>query len=822
MNDHLPDPGQHHHDIYRAASVAEIQATLAHLNQQEAHVTARLNDLIASQEDLSRELGRLDLLRAHLGTQVVNTRAISNGMLSDAAATANRISSAVKRLDNEQSNVKATLEVVEQVAELKACVLGVHGSMGAPQDWETAASYLNRASKIPPDVVNGSFAEEIVPTAEVPDPPRVTLENAAESLCGLFLREFEKAAKEGDGTAVTRFFKLFPLIGRSDVGLDAYGRYVCHGVSSRARTNLNTAVASRENFFYANALTKLFEHIAQIVGGHEPVVERHYGSGMMGKVIERLQMEADVQGGIILDTWRDERNIDRKLTDIKSYAFSFLVRSFLPAPSGGTPRSGSPAQRDRLTGRASEDEGVDMKEVDGLLGETAVMLRKWSLYTRFLATKTAPEPEFPDGTDTVPLTMPDFLSSSNLAKKVNGHLLEPYNIMATFFFRRSVEKAFQLDESPADLTLNPNKPLGASPPFVTSAVDDVMYIVNQVLQRSISTSQRGVVSNVVPTIGRVLGSDFVGMIQRKMRDDVFPKAAIQGGMPPEDTIIAFFVLLNNLDVANDYIKRIVESHIGSNQSSNAAANGDAAVVAAHNALADEFPFGHDAVFVENSLKAMEHSFEAKTTELISDGIRAALDQIMKPRMRTVFTDAFRDINYTITPDELETLKQRADEAAAQDPTLASTNTNAGELANAADDLVRARFDRAWSALTRPIKRILTDRNFERLLAVSVSYLSKALEKRIWAYYGRVNEFGAVRLERDVAGIVSAAVAAGGRYALRDAFQRCTQLTMVMNMEEDEWAEIEAEADEGVMSFNWVLDRAERQRARAIVRERGNV
>lgn len=385
----MNDDAQQHHDIFKAASVTEIQATLAHLNQQEAHVSARLNDLIASQEDLSRELGRLDLLRAHLGTQVVNTRAISNGMLSDAASTASRISTAVKRLDNEQSNVKATLEVVEQVAELKACVLGVHGSMGAPQDWETAATYLSRASNIPADVINGSFAEEIVPTAEVPDPPRVTLENAAESLCGLFLREFEKAAKEGDGTAVTRFFKLFPLIGRSDVGLDAYGRYVCHGVSSRARTNLNTAVASRENFFYANALTKLFEHIAQIVGGHEPLVERHYGTGMMGKVIERLQMEADVQGGIILDTWRDERSIDRKLTDIKSYAFSFLVQSFLPVPSGGTPRSASPAQRDRLTGRASEDEGVDMKEVDGLLGETAIMLGKWSLYTRFLASKTA-------------------------------------------------------------------------------------------------------------------------------------------------------------------------------------------------------------------------------------------------------------------------------------------------------------------------------------------------------------------------------------------------------------------------------------------------
>ncbi len=377
-------------DIFSATSVADLHAALRQLHERETSVTLRLNALVSSQKDLSRELGRLDLLRAHLGTQAVNTRAISNGMLSDAASTANRISAAVKRLDKEQSNVKATLDVVEQVAELKACVLGVHGSMGAPQDWETAAGYLSRASKVPDDVVNGSFAEDIVPTAEVPDPPRVTLNAAAESLCGLFLREFDKAAKEGHGSNVTRFFKLFPLIGRTDVGLDAYGRYVCQGVASRARTNFNAAAPAQRNegFFYANTITKLFEHIAQIVDGHEPLVERHYGPGMMQKVIERLQIEADVQGGITLDTWHEERNINRKLTDIKSYAFSFLVQSFhaVQKPSAGTPRSNSPANGQV---RTSEDEDVNMQEVDSLLGESALMLGRYALYSRFIADKCA-------------------------------------------------------------------------------------------------------------------------------------------------------------------------------------------------------------------------------------------------------------------------------------------------------------------------------------------------------------------------------------------------------------------------------------------------
>lgn len=773
-------------DMLAAASLADIHAGLAQLHQQEASVTQRLNALIASQKDLSRELGRLDLLRAHLGTHVVSTRAISNGMLGDAAATATRISTAVKRLDREQSNVKATLDVVEQVAELKACVLGVHGSMGAPQDWETAAAYIHRASKIPADVVDGAFAEEIVPTADVPDPPRVTLDAAAASLCALFLREFDKAASDGDGAKVTRFFKLFPLVGRTDTGLDAYGRYVCTGVASRARTNFNSAAPAQraEPPFYGSVLTRLFEHIAQIVDGHEPLVEQHYGPGMMAKVIERLQIEADVQGGIVLDTWHEERNIDRKLTDIKSYAFSFLVQSFLQAqqPSNGTPRSSSPAG---APVRTSEDEGVDMKEVDVLLGESALMLGRYALYSRFISDKCAssqPEERIDHG-----LVMPQFLANSNLQRKVGSHLIEPFNAMTTFFFRRSVEKAFQLDESPPDLTLNPNKPLGSSPPFVTSAVDDVMYIVNQVCQRTLATSQRAVVAEVIPAVSSILGTDFIGMTQRKMRDESYPKPVRAGELPPENKVIAFTVLINNLDIANDYIARIVEQHLGRPDPETGASPLDSL-----------FPFGHDAVFVRTKLQTLSSAFSAKSTELLNDGITVLFANVLKPRIRPILAESFRDIDYapSSSPDS-----PASDSSDSPDST----------------DLVKSRFDRGWSVVIRPLKRILTPPNFDRLLTQALNYLASALEKRIKAYYGRVNELGAVRLERDVAGIVGAAVA-GGKYGLRDAFTKCTQMTLVMNMEDDEWEEVGGEEGEGGDgAFPWVMGREERMRIRAIVK-----
>jgi hypothetical protein len=730
-------------------------------------------------------------------------------MLDSAAGTASHLSSKVKELDLEKKRVEETLGVVEQVAELKACVQGVVGSMGAPQDWEAAAGYIARASKIPNHIIEGKFAARIVPSVEVPDAPGVTIESAKESLCGLFLREFEKAAEDGDGSKVTRFFKLFPLIGREETGLEVYGRYVCQGVAARARGSLREGTkgsSGKDGFFYANALTRLFEHIAQIVEGHGGLVERHYGQGRMVKVIERLQVEADVQGGIILDMWGEERSVDRRLTDVKSYPFSFLVQSFMaPQRNMGISRTSSPAVGGGTNGRVSEDEGVDMKEIDGLLSETAVMLGRWSLYSRFLGgkcrvsppqavllqaiSKISQDPDKPED----PLEMPELLVKSALSRKISARLIAPFNVMTTFFFRRSVEKAFQLDEPPSGLSLNPSKNLDGNPPYIISAVDDVMYIVNTVLQRSLATSQREVIASAIPTIGRVLGSDFVGMIQRKMRDESYPKPVIQGGFPPEDKIIAFIVLINSLDVANEYIARIVSARLTPPEARSGSK--------APNPLQEMFPFDHDANFVAHSLETLNLTFSHKTVELISEGINVMFKEIVKLRLRPVLSETFRDLDYSLTEEDLAEIAREND---------------TGDDPETLTDLVARRFEHSWEALMKPIQRLMTPKCFTQLLDQTAKYLAKMLEKRVWGFAGKMNALGAQRMERDFSGIIGV-VARGGRYGVRDAFARVAQVCMLVNMEDEEWEAIIEEEKEGEEEMAWVLSEDERRRARALVR-----
>lgn len=377
------------------------------------------------------------------------------------------------------------------------------------------------------------------------------------------------------------------------------------------------------------------------------------------------------------------------------------------------------------------------------------------------------------------------IKNSNLQKKIVDSLIDPFNTMATFFFRRSVEKAFQMDEVPTDLSLNPHKPLGSNPPFITSAVDDVMYIVRQVLQRAIGTSQRSVIASVVPSVSRVLNSDFYGMIQRKMRDESYPKAAIQGALPPENIIISFLVLINSLDVSTDYVRRIFQSSIGS---TTGGPNEQ------QPSLSNLFPFGNDAVFVENALRVLLTAFEAKTSELISEATEVMLKQVMRPRLRPVLIETFRDVDYMVHEEDMQ--REDGDETSED---------------------VSHRFERGWQAFTLPIKRIATNRNFGRLMELTTTHLSKQLEKRIWSYYGRMNELGAVKMERDITGIINVAVK-GGQYKLRDAFTRCSQMMLILNMDDEEWHETTGQqADESGIS--WQLDASERQRTRAIIKDR---
>lgn len=124
--------------------------------------------------------------------------------------------------------------------------------------------------------------------------------------------------------------------------------------------------------FYGNVLTKLFENIAHIIDQHQSAVETHYGPGKMIRVIERLQEECDKQSQIILDTFCDERQIQRKLLDIQTHY--------------NTQKKFSGQQK---PGQLKEVDIIpDPRELDVILSELAMISARTHLYYRFLESRT--------------------------------------------------------------------------------------------------------------------------------------------------------------------------------------------------------------------------------------------------------------------------------------------------------------------------------------------------------------------------------------------------------------------------------------------------
>jgi conserved oligomeric Golgi complex subunit 4 len=387
------------------------------------------------------------------------------------------------------------------------------------------------------------------------------------------------------------------------------------------------------------------------------------------------------------------------------------------------------------------------------------------------------------------LTVPDVLIKSNLYRKVSARMTNPYNTMTTFFFRRSVEKAFQLDEYPPGLSLSLSKHIETNTPYIILAVDDVMYIVNTVIQKSISTSQRDIIASVIPSIGRVLSGDFIGMIQRKMQDEAYPKPVVQGGFPPEEKIIQFIVLINSLDMANEYLTRIIEGRLGP---ADIGSNGDVP----GSPLKDSFPFERDVTFVASALNTLRQSFVAKSTELLNEGIARLLDNVVKPRLRPVLTETFRDADYTLSEEEIAEFAAQNDE-------------DEEEML----EQVPRRFEHGWDQLMKAMARLMTPTTFSILLDMTARYLAKVLEKKVLSFSGRTNAYGAIRIERDFTAIVD--VVSRGNYLVREVFAKVTQLLMVANMEDDEWEELVAlDGDDGM---DWVLTEEEKKKARSLVR-----
>ncbi|KII88790.1 hypothetical protein PLICRDRAFT_638384 [Plicaturopsis crispa FD-325 SS-3] len=709
-------------DPRKLTSLPEILSCLSSFQSEEAELSNSLTELLSSREPILASLGRLQSLLPELD-ELHDEASLLSRRVSSTAQTAERVGGRVRSLDEEMRRIREASDRVGQVMELKSSLMSMQSSIEA-QDWESATRHCARAMALPIEVISGSFAEIAVPTAESHLPPAQTLQTAREELLAIFRREFEKASQSRDAAATSRFFKLFPAIGWEVEGLQAYASFVVDLV--RVRTPASAKTSSP--LYYITALTALFESVAMIVDQHQPVVEKYYGPGKMTSVIERLLEECDRVVTKLIEGWEEERSMKRKLADTSN--------SSLPALSGVSPIRRQPST-------FQDEDAVDPREIDKALSELAGMAGRWALFRKFLLERLkddASDSEIDEKEPTTPAPDAEPVAvetpreiqciEATTSHRLFEDILSTYYIpLETWYIRTIIDKAQRL--STPDLS--------QSPP-TTTAPDDVFYILKLVLSRLLSTGSPATVVRTVDVLREVMDRDYAGVVKKKL-DDVYRNA---GNVAPgirekaeRENRVSFIIHLNDLDVSISHMERLTKDLLS------------------YSSISQHYVESEQAG-LKSTISSLL-SIVPKFRSILRAGVEQLFNQLMRPKLRTLVTDVYKDVSYVLDDD--------------------------GYAQAEYQDVVRKRFIKAWEGLVEGYKDTFTESNYRLFFGLALEVLLRPWEKYIMGL--KYTELGAVRFDRDLRAITTYLSSQTVFGDAREKFSRLQQISTILNLDSEE-------------------------------------
>jgi len=148
-----PDPAS-------LTSAAEITAAMRFYEALESQIDNNLDVLIANRSRLNELLDDVDRMLPTVGLVQVEAQELSQ-RIDNTAQVAERISGQVRQLDEEQSRVTQSIEMVQAVQDLKTAIQSIAVSI-EKHDWESATRHIQRATAIDPKILNSEFAAAVV------------------------------------------------------------------------------------------------------------------------------------------------------------------------------------------------------------------------------------------------------------------------------------------------------------------------------------------------------------------------------------------------------------------------------------------------------------------------------------------------------------------------------------------------------------------------------------------------------------------------------------------------------------------------------------
>jgi hypothetical protein len=265
----------------------------------------------------------------------------------------------------------------------------------------------------------------------------------------------------------------------------------------------------------------------------------------------------------------------------------------------------------------------------------------------------------------------------------------------------------------------------------SSCVDDVFFILKKVTNRCMSTAHLDTVTSMINLLIKVIESDYIGFFQRKM-SSAFTGHDSSNSKAVDLAKLSYMVVLNNLDISSFYIQRLSEEaldHVDTN-------------------LIE----GEEYQRLEKALKQFGNLSDSMKKRL-NAGLEQLFLQTLKPRVRPLFQEAYRDVKYVLDEDEYN----EAD----------------------SNDVFVRRFTQGFTKLIDVYRRTFTESNFAHMLDLIVTAVTKQWEKIV--LQTRFNQLGALRFDKDLRNLTHY-LSNLTDWSTRDKMTRLNQTATVLSFE----------------------------------------
>ena len=183
-------------------------------------------------------------------------------------------------------------------------------------------------------------------------------------LCDRIIRKIDASKKK------YRFCCLYVPIGMKDEGLLRYSHYLRGLISSEGEAlqkqllksfgrSQSAATEKDELITCVDAMTKLFEAVAETIEKYSSIMETNFGEGSTLILLKEMQLEADIHSTKMIDVFIEHFNISKIMSDIGTSAAK----------------------------KKGESQIVDSRLVDSILEEISFLSQRSEIFDRFIRTK---------------------------------------------------------------------------------------------------------------------------------------------------------------------------------------------------------------------------------------------------------------------------------------------------------------------------------------------------------------------------------------------------------------------------------------------------